>query len=225
MKITCIGRGTIGKALSLFNGFEVISHTDEIDMGGDMIVNCAGIVGDAKCDNYKDVVNANVEHAVALSNIQRPIIQFSSAGVYAKQYCKTSTDKLKEGDPVYPHNLYCASKILMENALAKYANTYILRIPFVEVEGLGERYKNYQWVQDGYCSIVTPETIASVIKRILKKHLKSGVYNIRSKEVYFPSFVNNYLDTPLEIRYDPPGKSSTANVVLNVDKALETGLL
>ena len=228
MKILCVGRGYIGTALAEHYGFTAISHqlfleNPELLIDTDAVVNTAGIVGHGKCDEagYDEVIKANVDFALTLQTetLKRGghFIQLSTIGISEKQVAPSISrhdSKLpftvREGTFVFPHNLYCASKILNESVVSRRQHT-ILRLPWVLVGGVFEsRLQNWKSVQDTWCSVLGVEHLIKVIKHVAY-YKTTGTYHVADRHVYFPEFIKQQLGKHLPIRADYP-KNMTAAV-------------
>ena len=234
MKILCVGRGYLGKALAEFDDFDVISHqtfTKYPDVVSDYngVVNCAGIVGHRKCDEegYDPVIEANVKFAVTLQNncLAHGVhfIQPSTIGISLRQWSTAPEFLVSESMPIYPHNLYCASKILNEHALNQ-QNTTILRLPWVVVPGTFEsRIQNWKEVQSTICSIIELEDLRCALLNTLRKRAV-GVYNIKTTDVYFPDFIKARFGLDLPER-ETGTNNMTASVPMDTRKARAEGIL
>ena len=237
--ILCVGRGYIGKALSEYDNFEVISHKDflvkPLIENYQAVVNCAGITGDGKCTQvgYAETVKANVEFPLKVEEICTmagvPFIHFTTTGISKKQVAGDLTESLAEDMPVYPHNLYCTSKILCESTLRN-RNTVIFRLPWVIAPGVFEsRIKNWTAVQDTYTSILEIKDLADIICKIVEKQktdfhtyypAKVNTFHLKTSDVYFPDFIKNNYGLDLPIRKEYPS-SMTAAVPVNNSRIKE----
>lgn len=234
MKILCIGRGYIGKALSAFEGFDVISHQDflsnedvVVDYAG--VVNCAGIVGHRNCDTagYAAVLEANVGFPVKVANRCRAsgirFFQTSTIGMSLQQSSRRKGFSVDETMPVYPHNLYCASKMLAEQAVAG-KQTVILRLPWVVVPGTFEsRIHNWTSIQATFCSILELEDLRDILRNACEKRAV-GVFHIKSRNVYFPDYIQAHFGLELPLRGEIP-TAMTAAVPMDATLAKRVGLL
>lgn len=249
LKVLVIGRGTVGSALAEFQGVTAISHKslgpDSLD-DFDILVNCAGIGGYGRCKaaGHSEVMTANVQLALDLQNycLSRgvPFVQLSTMGVYAKQVkpllvysMDGKPDFITEDCRVYPHNLYCSSKIIAEQLLAEKIvdgrGTYILRMGWlVGTDSFRQRARQFGSVQNTYCGITYPETLIKVLHNIVRKSedsfFKVGIYNLQSKTVWFPLYVKEILGYGLPCRDDYP-KDMTSAVPLDTTKIVEVGFL
>ena len=196
MKILVIGKGLVGSRLMLHEGIAGVSHDKfrgEIQ-GYDLVVNCAAVAGQAKCDStpYEMVIDANVQFPLRLYSacVEKgiPFVHLSTSGVYHKQVSQASNQGLKESAPVYPHNRYCASKLLGETVLMsnlKGTPCIILRMPwFVAAEGFKDR--GWSYVQTTFTSVLYIADLYRVLQHC--GELPSGIYNVKSKDVWFPDF-------------------------------------
>ena len=232
-KILAVGRGYIGKALNHYKEFELISHSKFLEdpgvvLGYEGVVNTAGIIGHRNCDaaGYEAVMKANVafplrvQAACLKANVR--CIQLTTVGISELQVAPTADIRFRVNMPVYPHNLYCASKILLEASLRNKL-CILLRLPWVVVEGVfRDRIKNWTSVQDTWASVLeVPDLYKSILKltqpidddmdRLYPKN--SGLYQLKSYDVYFPDFIKSHLDMELPIRTDYP-RDMTAAVPL-----------
>ena len=235
MKILCVGRGYIGKALGKEKDFEAMPHTYFIEnpdcvRSFDAIVNTAGIIGDGKCQkaDYSDVIEANVEfprrmQAYVLKH-KKQFIHLSTVGISEVQVAPPNSaygnDEppfyVTEHMPVYPHNLYCASKILSEEAVKKRKNI-IFRLPWMFIKGVIEdRIQNWDFIQDTWCSYVTIQTLATAIRHATQGTV-IGTYHLSDGHVYFPDFIREKIGQSLPTRTDCP-KAMTAAVPVGTVK-------
>ena len=234
-KTLCIGRGYIGKALSKYEGFTTISHQDFVENPDqinayNIVVNTAAITGDRKCKEagYDAVIDANVKFALSMQaevlKRKKNFIQLSTVGIVETQVAPSLS--LHDTEPpfyvhehtfVYPHNLYCASKILNETAIGKRKHL-ILRLPWVLVEGVFQsRIQHWDSIQDTWCSVLTIETLVKVIQN---HSFLIGTYQIANAHVYFPHFISEQLGKELPIRKSYP-TDMTAAVPVSTEKASE----
>ena len=245
-KILCVGRGYVGKALAKYADFSVISHQAFLEnpdslLGFDSVVNTAGITGHRKCDEagYDATIEANVAFASYLQGevIKRKknFIQLSTIGIskaqvapnvqYAHRQYRTGFNPeppfyVNEHMPIYPHNLYVASKILNEQVISK-RKYCILRLPWVLVEGVFEsRAKHWDAVQDTWCSILRIQTLVEAVKCASQGVI--GTYHLSDAHVYFPEFINELLGKQLPIRTDFP-ENMTAAVPVSTAKLINGG--
>ena len=218
MKILVIGRGYIGKVLDAYDEFDVVSHNQLLGIpalveGYDAVVNAAGIVGHRKCNEagYAAVIEANVKFPITVQAVCAQygvtFIQLTTVGISRVQVAPTSDICFSLKMPVYPHNLYCASKILLEASLIG-KPAIILRLPWVVDKGVFEsRVKNWDMVQDTYTSVLEIEDLR---KAIFKYPVNSGVFHLKSYDVYFPDFINKLLSSNLPIRKEYPNDMTAA---------------
>ena len=191
-----------------------------------MIVNCAGLAGQGKCKDaqYTEVIRANVRLPLRLASTASfrkiPLIQLSTSGVYRKQTSVSENDVCAEDSPVFPRNEYTASKILMETLIRqRFPLSYVFRIPFfADRESLISRVANWSEVQQTYCSLVDVETLDYAIKNCMSA--EPGIYNIASRVVYFPDFVDDLVGGPI-MRRSEVLTDMTSSVVLDTSKARE----
>ena len=197
-KIGIVGTGLVGSCFKNLDDFEVV-HRDEwtervLDWAG--IVNCCAIAGQKLCEDAGfDAVNqANVllpqEMAYCSLNFDIPFITFSTSAVYARP---TARNPLKESAPLYSHNLYAASKIVMEGTLPDSA--FIFRIPMVITgsgapNDFGQKVKGWRVVEDVEISIIYASTIKEAVKRVMMDtEIEPGIYNLASEAVHLPTFI------------------------------------
>ena len=223
-KILVIGRGYVGKALEAYDEFDVISHTVFLTIPAivedyDAVVNAAGIVGYQKCNEagYDAVIEANVKFPItvqaACAEYGAIFFQLTTVGISRVQVAPTSDVSFSVNDPIYPHNLYCASKILLEVSLKREFG-FILRMPWVVDKGVFEsRVQHWDAVQDTYTSVLEIEDLRASILDLVSnpKRYKpiysdaeypvtSGIQHLKSYDVYFPDFINKLLSSNLPIR-------------------------
>lgn len=220
MKVLVLGRGYIGKALSVYEEFDVVSHSQLLRVpalvdGYDAVVNAAGIIGHRQCEaaGYDAVIAANVEYPLKVQAVcERADIlffQLTTVGISKAQVAPSRDIVFREGDPVYPHNLYCASKLLLEASLK---GGIVLRMPWVVATGVFQsRVKNWQAVQDTYTSILTIEDLrTSILALMSESQLCSGLFHLKSADVYFPDFINQLLSLDLPLRKEYPRDMTAA---------------
>lgn len=223
--ITVVGAGTIGTALYAFDDVQLFPRAVWGNMiaverqaalrNTEVFVNASGLVGAGKCDanEWEEVVCANVAEAVdfvrQLSVYGVPVISLSTAAVYAKQSCPyheyhTSTQgSVGVGAPVYPHNRYAASKILMEEAVR---GSRVLRLPFFK-KTLEASAKNWDVVQDTFTSIIDATRLRACLHVL--KDAAPGVYQAHSDVIYLPDKFPN-----LKVRrHVPVGMSAAVPLV------------
>ena len=232
-KVLCVGRGYVGGALANFEGFDAISHkafldNPEVILDYDVLVNTAGVIGHRKCEEagYDEVIEANVHLPLFMQTealrYKKDFIHLSTIGIVETQVAPSLT--VHDTEPpfyahehtfIYPHNLYCASKIISDHMLSKRKNL-ILRLPWVLVADVFEsRIENWDSVQDTWCSTLSIELLAKFIQQ---NHGAIGTYHIADAHVYFPAFVSDVLGKHLPIRTDYPS-NMTAAVPLDTEKA------
>ena len=203
-----------------------VSHEDAIPLNVDALVNCAGLAGQGKCKDaqYTEVIRANVRLPLRLANTASirkiPLIQLSTSGVYRKQTSVSENDVCAEDSPVFPRNEYTASKILMETLIQqRFPLSYVFRIPFfADRESLISRVANWSEVQNTYCSLVDVGALDYAIKNCMSA--EPGIYNIASRVVYFPDFVDDLVGGPI-MRRSEVLTDMTSSVVLDTSKARE----
>ena len=233
MKILVIGLGAVGSHLVEHECFEGIHHDEfDGDVGGySAVVNCAGIAGDGKCglDNYELVMDANVDFPLKIYNAcvkhNVSFIHLSTSGVYRNQSeWKSTYVGLKESDPVYPHNFSCVSKLLAESVLLSYldenCSLFIFRIPWMVIGSQYiERSKIWQRVQATYTSVLEVNVLTDACIRVVGSY-NSGIYNVASGVVWFPSFFKQITGVDLPMRYDVE-KGMTSACPLDTSKFKE----
>ena len=229
-----MGRGYVGKSLGLYNGFDLVSHTDVVDADlseYDAVVNAAGIIGHQRCDEagYDAVINANVSFPVRLYrscySASTPFIQLTTTGISEVQIALSSDVGFGLNDPIYPHNLYCASKVLLESLLSGKKWCFMLRMPWVFIKGVFEnRIRGWTHIQDTYTSVLDIDDLVLAIRKVVDsvptgfQSIYSdiqfpsghGTYHVKSRDVYFPEFINGLLDTDLQVKSGHPRDMTAA---------------
>lgn len=220
--ITVIGGGVIGTALGGYNDvillrrrlWESLTESTRKDLldDTDVLVNAAAIAGAAKCKEagYAEVLYANVFKARQYTDIALahnvPMVLLSTRGLYKQQTMPKRPDgnigALRVGAPVYPHNLYCASKILMEQAVPEARH---FRLPMFE-ETLKRKDEQWSWVQDTYTSYITADRLMECLR--LLRNARPGIYQAQSEVVYLPDVFPK-----MTVRHDAP-PHMTASVPL-----------
>lgn len=188
-----------------------------------VFVNCVAITGDTKCRQagYDTVMSVNVDKAVKyaqqVSAEGVPVVMLSTRGVYARQsmpkqgdfptvvgmrHSEAAVFGTRVGEAVYPHNLYCASKLLMEQAIPSARH---LRIP-IFWETLLSRREQWRVVQDTYTSYLKADRLHECLH--LLSGASPGIYQCQSRIIYLPDMFPN-----LPIRKEVPS-GMTASVPL-----------
>jgi len=239
-KILAVGRGYVGKGLAAASdAFEVdlVSHRDifKTDISKySVLVNCAGLNGSGLCENteHSKVWTANVEFPVALRDFCKSqetglkFVQLSTAGVYVPQRAPFEgfTSRV-EGDPVRSYNRYIESKLAMEAALGFGSDCYIFRLGWLDSGAMfQERSRNWTHVVNTFCSVVSCETLLRAFDSIMRQSIPYGIYNIASRDVFFPDYFNQVTGWNLPSTGEVSGKMTSA-VPISVGKAEEVGLL
>ena len=234
--ILVIGKGFIGTELDKFDEFTTIHRKDLATVlleETTAVVNTAAIVGYKKCKDagYDEVMKSNVSFAYNLaqncSNRGLPFFQFSTTGIYAQQICTTLEGFIepRETSPTFPHNLYTASKMLMEQALHQFNNTYIFRIPwFKQINVFKNRAQNWNYVQNTWTSMVYSTTLKNAIISVVHQNTPSGIYNIADETVFFPHFIENIIKAELEICSEHD-VDMTSSIPISTQKAKLAGIL
>ena len=234
MKILVVGLGTVGSRLVSYDGFEGIHHNEFNDdlSGYTAVVNCAALAGSGKCssDYYDKVMEANVRFPLrmykACARYGIPFIHFSTSGVYGDQVAvEPSYVGLKEIDFVYPHNLYCGSKLLSESVLlSSYEEKcplFIFRLPWLVIPSqYVSRANVWDLVQGTYTSVLEVKMLADACVGVVGS-MKSGVYNVASDVVWFPSFFREMTGVSKRVRYDAE-KNMTSACPIDNSKFEET---
>lgn len=222
--IVVIGAGLVGTSLqdypnvqlfqsSIWDNF-TISEQSKILKNTELFINATAIAGTIKCAEagYNQVIDINVTKSLAyvqqLALYQIPVVLLSTTAVYARTTCpKSLYDKPERlelwsiNDPVYPHNLYCASKILMEQTIK---NALIVRIPWVfRNNHLPEYTKKWSVVQDTYTSYIDPKRLYTCLSKLI--NAPKGLYQCHTDIVYLPNILPS-----LPIRTDIPIGMSAA---------------
>lgn len=233
-KYLVVGRGLVGSVFSQYAEFDVVSHhlwyrAAQFSYHG--IVCAAAISTEPLCQQatMAEVIEANVELPLRMLKLAKarniPFAVYSTAGVYRNPGVRV------EKDDVSPHNRYTASKIFMEHTLTneEYSKLFIFRIPFVclfnnHPHDLSGRVPNWDKCEDVSASVVYKGALEHSLRHALSDLRTSGIYNIASGIVHFPTF--------LEDRFGWEGTvvpahsmSRTPNSQLDTSKANEAGLL
>lgn len=227
-KILIIGMGYIGMALAENDArFAIVSHDTfehtRLDTY-EAVVNAAAIAGQTKCEavDYGEVRKANVDFPIYVEkrcfHQGLKCIQFSTVAVYERKSVpmadvkenRGNYEKQSEESPVFAHNAYICSKLEMELSLT---SSYILRIGYFKPSLLA-RIKNYKYVQDTWCSILTTTDLKQAILDITDYDIPQHVYNLKSHDVYLPDFVASHYK-PLPIRYETEAGMSPAIPISN----------
>ena len=210
--ILVVGAGTIGKPLAKHPYFRIVPRDEfhpHLLSSVSALVNCAGIVGDAKCKEagFDEVMKANVDLPMTFAAMCRhadiPLFQPSTTGVYKRQTCEdlNSDTYAIIGEETYPHNLYCASKLLMEKELEHRA--VVIRLPwFCNIDALRKRAENWKYVQDTWTSYFYTATLQHAVMNLLERRIRTGLFQVSSGIHYFPDYVKEVLGKDLEIRTD-----------------------
>ena len=208
--ILVYGAGTVGMPLANHPRFEVVARKDyrpAMLEDASALVNCAGIAGMQACKDagFDAVMQANVALPIELARQCRiagiPLIQLSTAGVYRQQTApyETHGEYAHIGDATYPHNLYCASKLLMEQQLADRA--ILIRLPWLWDR---ERFKrlatNWAYIQDTWASYFHIDGLQTAVLFAVDRKHPFGLYQVSSGVCYFPEFVKQLLGRNIDIR-------------------------
>ena len=199
-KIGVVGAGLVGSVFQTQADFEVVHHYEWKDAISDWrgIVNCAAIAGSGLCDevSYDEVIQANVEMPMEMQAIAYdlgvPFLTLSAASVY--RCPKNTKDRLQEDAPTFPHNLYCASKILMETSLLK-DGCFIFRIPQVDLgtdhpNDFGQKVKGWHVAEDVHQSLLYPETLIESVRNAMNARTRfHGIYNVATEDVHMPTYI------------------------------------
>ena len=236
MKLLCIGRGFIGKALAKRENVDVIAHQAFLReysaiSGYDAFINTSGIVGDFKCQHtpYDEVHDANTLLPRRFSMLARhrraKFFQLSSTGMYIPQACPIYEGYRRpdESSKIKSYNRYVASKVHAEELLMAAGNAFILRTPLIEDE-LSKRSEKWEFVQDTYLSLVDMDFIYDVICRIVKKSVPYGIYNISQKTVYLPDHIYDLTGRKLPLRSKVP-ETMTSAVPVDITKAVRADII
>ena len=170
---------------------------------------------------------ANVGFPVKVANRCRAsgirFFQTSTIGMSLQQSSRRKGFAVDETMPVYPHNLYCASKMLAEQAVAG-KQTVILRLPWVVVPGTFEsRINNWTSIQATFCSILEVEDLRDAIRTACEKRA-IGLFHLKSADVYFPDYIHAHFGLELPLRGEIPTEM-TASVPMNCSRAKRVGML
>ena len=223
--ILILGAGTIGKPLADHSQFDLVTRADfNEDMLAeyDALVNCAAITGYGKCKEagFDAVIEANVALPMQLRDMcmqaDIPLFQLSTSGVYRQQTCPDIKNfkYAVVGDPVSPHNLYCASKLLMEQQLEQSA--VVLRLPwFLDVADIKKRAQNWNYVQDTWTSHFEIGDLQEKILYLCEEGTRKGIFNISTGVIYFPGFLTRVLNKELEIQRDHAPDMTAAIPIIN----------
>ena len=237
-KIAIIGGGLVGSCFNDIDGYEVIRSAEWKAMDKDLrslekyrgFVNCCAIGGQAACEaeGYESVIEANVvfayEIACLAEKLECPFVTFSSTSVYARPPNNKPVDELS---PVYPHNLYAASKILMESVMPQ--DVYIFRIPSV-ITGSGsqrdfsQKVKSWKVAEDVVASFIYKETIIQAVGEVMDCPDKPGTYNLHSDIKHLPTFIKEEYGWTGDIV--PSGSLGLSPfVIVDATKAIYGGLI
>lgn len=236
-KYLVVGRGLIGTMLDEYEHVELISHSEFRELPEwewrdyEGYVCTAAVQGEAVCQktSWDEVVKGNVQLPMELlhasERTQKPVVLFSTSGVYKEP------GQRKETDDVEPHNRYTASKLMMEYAVERerYEKAYIFRIPFVCLFGDGTMdmpSRVSRWVQceDVETSIVYREHLCRAVTNALREKAPGGLYNVKSTDIRLPEFVKDQFDWDGEVL--PQGALGlTPSTCLDMQKAMINGLL
>ena len=227
-----VGAGLVGSLFEDVPGFEVVHRNEwEPVRWEDGLVNCAGIAGRVRCKetDFAQVLSANVhlpmEMFEACQSLGVPFVAFSTTALYDKP----EGDTVSESNPLYPHDSYSASKILMERMLPN-DKCFIFRIPRVITDDgnpkdFRQHIKRWTLCEDITRSIIYPETLVKAVTRALADpDIPRGVYNLASEAVHLPTFIKeNYgwegeIVAPYSLGYYTEG-------VLDTGKAESVGLI
>lgn len=246
-KILIIGRGVIGKALAEHLNCDLIPAAEfrlntTIVRKYDAVVNCAAVVGTGTCDRWgwEHVAKANVAFPKSIQSACRAFnvkdIQISTVGVYRNQVSPQLPEiYVDEDSEVFPHNIYTASKLLMEQMLwhKGLGKTIVLRLGFfASDEQWYDRVINWKEVQDTWSSYTTVETLANAICKAIELNM-TGLFNITSGEMYLPQFIDELRERmqhklhpvpEMTIRKEYPSNMTSA-VPVSSEKAWRLGLL
>jgi len=234
-KIGVVGAGLVGSCFKGLDDFEVVHRDEWKDAVWNWrgIVNAAGIIGPAPCDNASldDLIKANVKLAVDMegyaANLGIPFLTFSTTAVYRRPI--DLKEKLREDAPLYPYNAYGASKILMEASLPKDA-CFIFRLPRVDTEtdsekDFGPKLKNWKVVEAVCQSFVFRDEIIRSVRNAMNNQTRFyGIYNIGSTDVYLPDYIEDKYGWTGEV---VPAHSLNLSpaVMIDTTKAKGLGLL
>ena len=223
--ILVLGAGTIGTPLADHARYDLVTYEDfkpEMLADYSALVNCAAITGSNKCDKegFDAVMKANVALPMKLRDMCAdagiPLFQPSTAGVYKQQTCVDINDFKYAviGDPTFPHNLYCASKLLMEQQIQDTA--VVLRLPwFLDIEDIKVRAKNWRYVQDTWTSYFEIGDLQNRIVYLVEEGRTNGMVSISSGVIYFPNFMSRTLSRTLEIKRDHAPNMTAAIPIMN----------
>lgn len=212
-KILVLGAGTIGKTLADHPQFELVARKDfdEAMLADvDALVNCAAITGYGKCKQagFNAVMEANVALPVKLRAMCKRnntrLFQPSTSGVYKQQTC-ANIEGFKYaavGDLTFPHNLYCASKLLMEQQLASETEAVVLRLPwFLDPEDMKKRAQNWDYVQHTWTSFFEISELQRIILAMVEQDIEyPSLMNVSSGVIYFPDFIEKLLNRKLKVK-------------------------
>ena len=215
--ITVVGAGIVGTALLTYPHVRLLqsaewdafsSHERSAVLAKtELFVNAVAIAGSPKCEavGYANVMAVNVAKALAyLKQVAAhdvPVVVLSTTGVYATTTSLTREPAQTIDSPVYPHNLYCASKLLMEQVCQ---DARILRIPwFFTGDYLQQRAKAWRVVQDTYTSYLESERLYVCLCQLADA--PPGLYQCHSGIVYLPDML-----PALPVRTEVPTGMSAA---------------
>ena len=238
LNLLAVGRGFIGTAFARDSRVTLVPHSqafeDDLDISRyDAIINCAGIVGDSKCqkDDFQAVFTANsiLPRRLHLHAVKHGIkfFQLSTTGMYFPQSCpnlKTFT-KPNETSPTQGYNAYVISKLQAEEILLNANETprpYILRVPLIKGQ-LQARVKNWRYCQDTYLSLISTPKLIEIVFSILAKKPPGGLYNVAEEIIYLPDFIAR-LGTKLPVRTEV-SETMTSAVPICTQKAEVQGIL
>ena len=231
-KILVIGLGFIGQKMCEYTGFDGKHHgefQESMIEDYDAVLNCAGIVGSYKCERASatDVENANVEFPIRLASAckkyGKPFYQLSTVGMYVPQVCTDIKGFAwsTEDSETASYNAYVESKLRMEEALNEF-DCFIFRLPWLADEELfRERSLKWTYIQNTFTSIIYPDDLRRAILNSIDK--PPDLYNLTSCVVYFPDFINNFLDHELPSTDECQPKMSSAVPVSSM-KAITAGV-
>ena len=200
-KYLVVGRGLVGSIFSEEPQFDLVSHDEwhnrDLDSYSGMVC-AAAISTEALCQKatMAEVMEANVTLPLRILKLAKsrnvPCVVFSTAGVYREAGVRVETDD------VHPHNRYAASKVYMEHALQNeaYQKLYIFRIPFVclfnnHPNDLSVRVQNWTQCENVNASVVYQAHIESSVQNAMAHGVPSGIYNVASGIVHFPTFLED----------------------------------